>query len=79
MGYIRRLFNEAKIPFQFGTLGQVDVGGGGTIAMFFAQTFNCDVVDCGVPVLNMHSPYEVTHIADLYSGYLAYKAFLSAK
>jgi aspartyl aminopeptidase len=79
MGYVRRLFNDAKIPIQFGTLGQVDAGGGGTIAMFFAQTFNCDVVDCGVPVLNMHSPYEVTHIADIYSGYLAYKAFLSAR
>ena len=79
LGYVRRVFNDAKVPFQFGTLGQVDAGGGGTIAMFFAQAFNCDVVDCGVPVLNMHSPYEVTHIADLYSGYLAYQAFLSAK
>ncbi len=79
MGYVRRVFSEASVPFQFGTLGQVDAGGGGTIAMFFAQAFNCDVVDCGVPVLNMHSPFEVTHIADLYSGYLAYKAFLSAK
>ncbi|MBN2153525.1 MAG: aminopeptidase [Candidatus Lokiarchaeota archaeon] len=78
VGFIRRVFSEANVPFQFGTLGQVDAGGGGTIAMFFAQNFNCDVVDCGVPVLNMHSPYEVTHIADLYSGYLAYKAFLSA-
>ncbi|NMC03665.1 MAG: aminopeptidase [Candidatus Lokiarchaeota archaeon] len=79
MGYIRRLLGEAKVPIQFGTLGQVDAGGGGTIAMFFAQTFNCDVVDMGVPVLNMHSPFEITHVADLYSGFLAYKAFLSAK
>jgi aspartyl aminopeptidase len=76
MGYIRKVFDDAKVPFQYGSLGQVDAGGGGTIAMFFAQAFNCDVVDIGIPVINMHSPFEVSHVADLYSGYLAYKAFL---
>lgn len=79
MGYIRGLFADAKVPVQYGTLGQVDAGGGGTIAMFFSQAFNCDVVDCGVPVLDMHSPFEVVHIYDLYAGYIAYTAFFSAK
>ena len=79
MGYIRGLFANAKVPVQYGTLGQVDAGGGGTIAMFFSQAFNCDVVDCGVPVLDMHSPFEVVHTCDLYAGFLAYTAFLSTK
>ena len=34
-----------------------------------------DVIDCGVPVLSMHSPYEVTSKIDLYEAYRAYKAF----
>ena len=76
MGYIRGLFANAKVPVQYGTLGQVDAGGGGTIAMFFSQAFNCDVVDCGVPVLSMHSPFEVTSKADIFQAFKAYRAFL---
>nr|MDO8109625.1 aminopeptidase [Candidatus Sigynarchaeota archaeon] len=79
VGFVRGVFDARKVPFQYGTLGQVDAGGGGTIAMFFSQAFNCDVVDCGVPLLNMHSPFEIAHIADLYSGYLAYSAFFTSK
>ena len=79
MAYLRGVFDNVGVPFQVGTLGAVDVGGGGTIAKFFAQSFNCDVVDAGVALINMHSPFEIAHIADLYSGYLAYKAFFGAK
>jgi aspartyl aminopeptidase len=78
-GYVRRLFDAANVPYQFGTLGQVDAGGGGTIAMFFAQALNCNVIDCGVPIINMHSPFELSHIADIFAGYLAYKAFFAAQ
>jgi aspartyl aminopeptidase len=77
MGYIRNLFNRKQVPFQIGSLGAVDQGGGGTIAKYFAESFNCDVVDAGPSVLNMHSPYEITHIADLYSTFLAYMEFLA--
>ena len=34
-----------------------------------------DVIDCGVPVLSMHAPYEVTSKFDVYSAFCAYKAF----
>jgi aspartyl aminopeptidase len=78
MAYLRKLFEDAKIPYQISTLGDVDKGGGGTIAKFFAESFNCDVVDAGTPILNMHSPYEIVHIADLYATYLAYSTFMKS-
>jgi aspartyl aminopeptidase len=71
---IRALFNSHHICWQTGEIGKVDVGGGGTVAKFVAE-YNADVIDCGPPVLSMHSPFEVASKADLYSTYLAYKAF----
>ena len=72
---IIRLFNSENIPWQTGELGKVDAGGGGTIAKYLANT-GMDVIDCGVPVLSMHSPFEITSKIDLYFTYLAYKTFL---
>ena len=57
-----------------GELGALDIGGGGTIAQYVAM-MNIDVVDLGVPVISMHSPYEVISKLDLYNTYLAFKAF----
>ncbi|OQY39711.1 MAG: aminopeptidase [Candidatus Cloacimonetes bacterium 4572_65] len=70
-----RIFNQDHIFWQTGTLGKVDEGGGGTIAMFLAQ-FGADVIDCGPSLLGMHSLYEVVSKADLYSSYRAYKSFM---
>jgi aspartyl aminopeptidase len=75
VGKIRNLFNENGIFWQYGGLGKVDEGGGGTIAKHFA-IYNASVIDCGIPVIGMHSPYELISKADLYYGYRAYKAFL---
>jgi len=55
----------------------VDEGGGGTVAKYLA-VYGMDIIDCGVPVLSMHSPFEVTSKADIYEGYKAYRAFLTA-
>jgi aspartyl aminopeptidase len=73
---IRKLLNDNKVPWQTGELGKVDVGGGGTVAKFFAE-HGMHVIDMGPALLGMHSPYEVVSKADLYSSYLAYKAFIS--
>ena len=62
--------------WQAGNLGKVDIGGGGTVAKYMTY-FGMEVVDCGVPVLGMHSPFEVTSKADVYMAYLAYRSFLS--
>ncbi|MEA4888301.1 MAG: aminopeptidase [Clostridiaceae bacterium] len=72
---IIRLFQAEQIPWQTGELGKVDAGGGGTIAMYLAN-LGMEVIDCGVPVLSMHSPFEITSKIDLYYTYLAYRAFL---
>ncbi|MCK5095583.1 MAG: aminopeptidase [Spirochaetes bacterium] len=74
MGKIRNLFNENGIYWQYGGMGKIDEGGGGTIAKYLAS-YNASVVDCGVPVIGMHSPYELISKADLYYAYRAYKVF----
>jgi aspartyl aminopeptidase len=75
--WIRGLFNKKKIVWQTGELGKVDEGGGGTIAKFLAAQ-GLEIIDCGTPVLSMHSPFELVSKADLYMTYKGYKAFLSA-
>jgi aspartyl aminopeptidase len=71
---IRTLLNKMKIPWQTGELGKVDKGGGGTVAKYYSR-LGMEVIDLGPPVLSMHSPFEITSKADIYSTYLAYKAF----
>ena len=71
---VRSIFEENNIKYQITELGKVDIGGGGTIAYILANK-GIDVIDCGVPVLSMHSPYEVTSKFDLYEVYRGYKAF----
>ena len=77
-GWIRRLLNKAGVIWQPASgIGVVDLRGGGTVGMFFAR-HNIEVIDMGVPLLNMHAPFEIAHKGDLYSCYQAYKAFLEA-
>lgn len=75
VGAVRQLLNAAGVPWQAGEHGKVDEGGGGTIAKFLAQ-YGMEVIDAGPGVLGMHSPWEITHKADLYATYLGYRAFL---
>ena len=72
---VRNIFEKEGIPYQVTELGKVDVGGGGTIAFILANK-GIDVIDCGVPVLSMHAPYEVTSKFDVYCAYKAYNAFI---
>ncbi len=74
VAWIRNLLETNKIKYQISELGRVDLGGGGTIAYILANK-GMDVIDCGVPVLSMHAPYEVTSKFDVYSAYKMYKAF----
>ncbi len=75
VGYVRKIFAENGVQWQTSELGKVDIGGGGTVAMYIAN-LNIDTVDLGVPVISMHAPYEVVSKADLYSTYEAFKAFI---
>ena len=75
IAHLRSIFGEADIRTQTAELGKVDAGGGGTIAYILAL-YGMNVIDCGVAVLSMHSPYEAASKADLYEAYRAYCAFL---
>ncbi len=75
MSSVVRTFNEQQIPWQTGLMGKVDIGGGGTICKYMAN-MGMEVLDCGVPVLSMHAPFEVCHKLDIYGTYMAYKCFL---
>lgn len=74
MGFIRDIFDDNGVYWQTGELGAIDIGGGGTVAMFIAN-LGIDTVDVGVPVLSMHAPYELISKADVYSLYKACLAF----
>ena len=74
VAWVRNVLETNNIKYQVSELGKVDVGGGGTIAFILANK-GVDVIDCGVPVLSMHAPYEVTSKFDIYEAYRAYKAF----
>ncbi len=74
---VRRIFDGAGVVWQPAMMGKVDVGGGGTIAVFLAE-YNLDIIDVGVPLLNMHAPFEIASKADILSAYRAYKAFLES-
>jgi aspartyl aminopeptidase len=75
IGWLRRILDDAGIPWHMSELGKVDVGGGGTVAKFLA-VYGMDVIDVGVPVLSMHSPFELAAKADLYACILAFRQFL---
>jgi len=75
IGWLRRIFDDAGIPWHMSELGKVDVGGGGTVAKFLA-VYGMDVIDVGVPVLSMHSPFELAAKVDIYACLLAFREFL---
>lgn len=76
-GQIRKVFNDAGVIWQTGELGKVDEGGGGTVAKYIAN-LGVDTIDVGVPVLSMHSPFEVVSKLDVYMTHKAVLAFYSA-
>ena len=73
--WVRNVMDSANIYWQSAELGKVDQGGGGTIAYIFGN-YNMNVIDAGIPVLNMHAPMEIVSKVDVYEAYLGYKAFL---
>ena len=74
MAKVIAIMEEEGVYWQAGELGAVDVGGGGTIAQFVAH-MDVDTVDLGVPILSMHSPFELASKLDVYNTYKAFKAF----
>ena len=77
MAYLRKVMDDNNVCFQTSELGKVDQGGGGTIAYILAN-YGMEVIDCGVPVHNMHAPWEVVSKIDVYETTKGYIAFLKA-
>ena len=77
VGYVTRMMDENDVAWQIGELGRLDLGGGGTIAKYVANR-GIPVIDIGVPVLSMHSPFEIIHKTDLYMAYRAFVLFNQA-
>ncbi len=75
IAHLRNILDNNNITYQFTEMGKVDQGGGGTIAYILAN-YNVEVIDCGLPVLSMHAPCEVTSKLDLYESYKGCIAFL---
>lgn len=76
IGVLRNVMDQAGVTWQTAELGKVDYGGGGTIS-YIAALYGMEVIDCGVPVLNMHAPWEIISKADLYEAAKGYHAFLN--
>ena len=74
---IALMFDKAGVIWQCGEYGKVDQGGAGTVATEVAA-LNIDVVDCGVPILSMHSTGELASKGDIYMMYKADKAFYAS-
>ncbi|MBO5852644.1 MAG: aminopeptidase [Clostridia bacterium] len=74
VAYVRNMLDKAGIIWQTGELGKVDLGGGGTVAMYIAN-MGVDVIDLGVPVLSMHAPFEIVSKLDVYETYRAMVEF----
>lgn len=78
VGKIRTWFDEENILWQMAEMGKVDAGGGGTVALDLANR-NIETIDAGVPVLSMHSPFEIVSKLDCYMTYKGCKAVFESK
>ncbi len=74
---VRDIMESKNVTYQTAELGKVDLGGGGTIAYILAL-YGMDVIDCGVAVLSMHSPWEAVSKADVYETKKGYMAFIES-
>ena len=75
IAFLRRILDDAGVPWQMAELGKVDLGGGGTVAKFLA-VYGMDVIDMGPAVLSMHSPFELVSKVDIHATIEAFRAFL---
>jgi aspartyl aminopeptidase len=78
VGEVRRMLNKAGVPWQYGALGKVDEGGGGTVAKFLAE-LDMDVIDAGTALISMHSPFEISSKADVWATFRAFEEFYKLK
>lgn len=72
---VRGILDRSSIPWQTQT-PKVGVGGGGTIGQFFSD-WDMEVIDMGVPLLSMHSTFEMSSKVDTWNFYRFMSAFFA--
>ncbi len=77
LAWLRKVWDRAKVPWQAAGMGKIDEGGGGTIAKLLA-VYGMEIVDAGPALFNMHSPFEISHKADIHATVKAFEAFFAA-
>ena len=73
---VASMFDKNGIVWQVGEYGKVDQGGAGTVAAEIAH-YGIEVVDCGVPILSMHSITELASKYDIYEMLRASQVFFN--
>ena len=73
MAWTRALLDGNQVPWQTATY-KVGSAGGGTIGGEFSSQ-NIEVIDFGVPLLSIHTPYAVSSKLDVFSLFEAARAF----
>ena len=75
MAKILKIYDKNDVIWQPAGMGLIDEGGGGTIAGYFSR-YNMEVLDVGIAILGMHSPFEIASKIDLYYLKKAHQAFI---
>ncbi|QCX34761.1 aminopeptidase [Caloramator sp. E03] len=78
LNYLRSIFYENDIIWQHAEFGKVDGGGSETISYILGQ-YGAEAGDISLPIIGMHSPFEITSKADIYELYRACRAFFTSK
>ena len=73
---VTKLFDDHQVSWQTCELGKIDEGGGGTVAQYLA-VLDMQVIDCGVPLLSMHSPFEISAKYDVYHAFKGYRSYFN--
>ncbi len=74
---LAKIFDDNGVVWQIGEYGKVDQGGAGTVASEIAH-FGIEVIDCGVPILSMHSVTELASKYDIYEMLRASEVFFKS-
>lgn len=77
VAWTRQLLDSNGVPWQTSTY-KVGSAGGGTIGGEFSSQ-NIEVIDFGVPLLSIHTPFAVSSKVDIYNLYRAAMAFYAVQ
>jgi aspartyl aminopeptidase len=75
--WIRNILDKKSIPWQTASY-KVETGGGGTIGGQMSKE-DMEVIDIGIPLLSMHSPFEIASKIDIWNLHRLFTEFYTAQ